>query len=147
MRTIRIKRSGRLAKIAIWSIGGLLAFLALLVLIVALFDWNRLRPMVSEKASEALQRPVSIEGDLDVDWQWRDGFLPWPYITANNIVVGHPEGFAATQENMGEIEYLSVAINPVPLFSKHVEIPRLEIGDSRIVLERNEEGNNNWVYE
>jgi len=138
---------GRLAKIAIWSIGGLLAFLALLVLIVALFDWNRLRPMVSEKASEALQRPVSIEGDLDVDWQWRDGFLPWPYITANNIVVGHPEGFAATQENMGEIEYLSVAINPVPLFSKHVEIPRLEIGDSRIVLERNEEGNNNWVYE
>ena len=48
---------------------------------------------------------------------------------------------------MAKIESLSLAINPLPLFSKHVEIPRLEIGDSRIVLERNEEGNNNWVYE
>ena len=69
---------GRLAKITLWTVAVLVGLLALLVLVVALFDWNRLRPMVEEKASEALQRPVSIEGDLEVDWQWRDGFYRGP---------------------------------------------------------------------
>ena len=137
----------RVARIAAWTIGGLVALLALLVLVVALFNWNYLRPYVEEKASDALQRPVSIEGDLDVDWQWRGGIIPWPQITAHDIVAGHPEGFSGTHDEMGRIARLSLSVNPIPLLSRHVEIPRLEIGDSRILLERNAEGNNNWVYE
>src|SRR5690606_7714895 len=84
----------------------------LLVLVVALFDWNALRPGVSEKASDALQRPVAIEGDLNVDWQWRSGWLPWPHVTARNIVAGQPEGFSGGDEAMARIEYLGLAINP-----------------------------------
>src|SRR5690606_17649357 len=48
---------------------------------------------------------------------------------------------------MARIEYLGLAINPIPLFARHVEIPRLEIGQTRIVLRRNAQGGNNWVYE
>lgn len=136
----------RAARITLWSVCGLLGLLALLVLIIALFDWNRLRPWVEEKATEALQRPVSIQGDLDVQWDWRDGWLPWPQISARNIVAGHPEGFQGENERMAEVDYLNVSINPFPLFSRHVEIERLEIGDSRLVLERNLEDKNNWAY-
>lgn len=138
---------GRIAKISLWVVAGLAGLVALLVLVVALFDWNALRPWVSEKASDALQRPVAIEGDLDVDWQWRSGWLPWPHVTARNIVAGQPEGFSGGDEAMARIEYLGLAINPIPLFARHVEIPRLEIGQTRIVLRRNAQGGNNWVYE
>ena len=138
----------RSARIAAWTLAGLASVIVLLIVIVAVFDWNRLRPWVADKASDALQRPVAINGDLDVDWQWRSGFVPWPHITANDIVVGHPEGFAGSQgEEMAEIAHLALDINPMPLLNRRVEIPRLEFGDSRIVLERNAEGDNNWVYE
>lgn len=138
---------GRIARISLWTVAGLVGLAALLVVVVAIFDWNRLRPWVAGKASAALQRPVSIDGDLDVDWQWRDGILPWPRITARKLVAGNPEGYAGEHEQMASIDYLALSINPVPLFARHVEIPRLEIGDSRVVLERNAQGDNNWVYE
>lgn len=137
---------GRVARVSIWTLAGLAGLVALVVLVIAIFDWNRLRPWVSEKASEALQRPVSIEGDLDVDWQWQGG-LPWPRITVRQIVAGNPEGFAGTQGDMARIDRLALSINPLPLLSRHVEIPRLEIGDSRVVLERNAGGEHNWAYE
>ena len=139
---------GRVARISFWTLTGLLGLTLLLLIIVAIFDWNRLRPWVEARATEAVQRPVSIEGDLDVDWQWRNGVLPWPHITVRNIVAGHPEGYAGTQgDEMARIDYLALDINPLPLFSRHVEIPRLEIGDSRLALQRNAQGENNWVYE
>ena len=137
----------RAARISIWIVTGLVALLALLVLIIALFNWNWLKPFVEDKASDALQRPVVIEGDLDVEWDWREGWLPWPRITAEQVTAGHPEGFEGTDENMARIEFLAVTINPMPLFTRHVEIERVEIGESRLVLERNLEDKNNWGYE
>lgn len=131
----------------LWAAVGVAGLLILAFAVVALFDWNYLRPKVEERASIALQRPVSIQGDLDVDWEWRDGWLPWPHITANQVVVGHPEGFAGKGEHMAKIDYLALSLNPLPLFKRHVEIPRLEIGDSSIHLERNLEEQHNWAYE
>ena len=137
----------RAARWISWTLAGVVGLLALLVLVIALFNWNYLRPTVEERASAALQRPVSIEGDLDVDWQWRDGWIPWPHITANEITVGHPEGFVGSGENMASIEYLALSLNPLPLLKRHVEIPRLEIGDSSILLERTLDEQHNWAYE
>lgn len=137
----------RAARYVLWTIIGLAGLLAMLILVIALFNWNLLRPWVEEKASAALQRPVAIQGDLDVQWRWQGGGLPWPHITAHQLVAGHPEGFTGEGEQMAEIDYLGLSINPVPLFARHVEIPRLEIGSSRILLQRNTEDNNNWTYE
>lgn len=137
----------RLIKITSWAFAAMAVLLVLLVAIVAIFDWNYLRPWVAEQASKALQRPVSIEGDLDIDWQWRGGALPWPHVTARDIVARPPQGFSGGHDEMVRVNYLALDINPLPLLSRHVEIPRLEIGDSRITLERNAQGQNNWVYE
>ena len=137
----------RTARWLAWIAGGVVGLVVLLVIIVAVFEWNYLRPKVEEQASAALQRPVSIEGDLDVEWRWDDGWVPWPHITANDVVVDHPEGFSGSGEHMARIDYLALSLNPLPLLQKHVEIPRLEIGDSRISLQRNLEEKNNWAYE
>jgi len=137
----------RAARFVLWILAGLTGLMALAVVVIALFNWNVLRPWVAEKASDALQRPVAIEGDLDVEWRWQGGGLPWPHITARDLVAGHPEGFSGDGEHMAHVDYLAISINPVPLFAQHVEIPRLEIGDSRILLQRTVEDRNNWVYE
>ena len=137
----------RAARFVLWMLAGLAGLLALLVVVIALFNWNLLRPWVAEQASEALQRPVAIEGDLEVEWRWQGGGLPWPHITARELVAGHPDGFSGEGEDMARVDYLALSINPIPLFARHVEIPRLEIGDSRILLQRNLDDQNNWVYE
>lgn len=137
----------RAARWVSWTAAGVLGVPALLIIVIAVFNWNYLRPQVEERASAALQRPVSIEGDLDVQWRRQEGWIPWPHITANEVVVGHPEGFSGRGENMASIEYLALTLNPLPLLKKHVEIPRLEIGDSSIVLQRNLEKQHNWAYE
>src|SRR3954470_18263395 len=85
----------------------LLALLAILVAIpviavifVATFDWNRARPWLNEKASDALDRPFAIRGDLTVEWQlparhmsggdatWRD-MIPWPHLVARDVHMGN----------------------------------------------------------
>jgi len=137
----------RAARWISWSVAGVLGVLVLLIIIVAVFDWNRLRPMVEERAAAALQRPVSIEGDLDVDWRWQDGLVPWPHITAQEVAIGHPEGFSGSGEHMARLDYLAVSVNPIPLLKRHVEIPLLEVGDSKISLQRNVEEQHNWVYQ
>lgn len=139
-----MRRAGRFF---MWGLAGLASLVALLALVIAIFDWNVLRPWLAEKASDALQRPVAIEGNLDVDWSWRSGGLPWPHITARQLVAGQPEGVTGQDEAMAQVDYLALTINPMPLFTRHVEITRLEIGDSRILLQRDQGGHNNWSYE
>src|SRR5690606_24168622 len=141
------QRMTRATRWLLWAAAGLIGVLLVLIVIIATFDWNRLRPWVEEKAGDALQRPVSIQGDLDVDWQWRSGWLPWPHISGHDIVVAHPEGFAGTGEHMARIDYLGLSVNPLPLLKRHVEIPRLEIGQSRVFLQRNQQEQTNWIYQ
>lgn len=136
----------RAARISLVTAAGVSGLIAVLVIGVAVFDWNRLRPWLAGMASEAIQRPVTIEGDLEVDWDWR-GAVPWPHIAVRNIVAGNPAGFDGARQEMARIDQLSFAINPLPLIRRHVEIPRLEIGDALIILEKNSQGRHNWAYE
>lgn len=57
----------RTTKIAVGIVGGLALLAAILVVVVATFDWNRARPMINERISAAIGRPFAINGDLSVD--------------------------------------------------------------------------------
>lgn len=48
------------------------AFLLLIVvaiILIATFDWNRLKPTINQKVSAELNRPFAIRGDLGVVWE------------------------------------------------------------------------------
>lgn len=47
----------RTRKILAWTVGSLFLLLAVLVLIIAFFDWNRIKPPLNAKVSEELHRP------------------------------------------------------------------------------------------
>src|SRR5476649_2011276 len=77
-------------KIAAWTFASLIVLLAVLVLIIVFFDWNRIKPPLNAKVSEELHRPFAINGNLAVVWQrepdeggWR-AWIPWPHVIAED---------------------------------------------------------------
>ena len=59
----------RTRKAFIWTLASLVVLLAALVVIIAFFDWNRIKPSLNAKVSEELHRPFAINGNLAVIWQ------------------------------------------------------------------------------
>ena len=89
--------ASRRQKIVFWSVFTPLALIAILVVIILTFDWNRLKPWLNDKVSESIGRPFAINGDLSVTWKrsqgetgWRT-LVPWPRLSAKDISVGNPD--------------------------------------------------------
>lgn len=84
---------------------GMLAVLVLAVVgIIALMDWNRLKPWVNEKVSAATGREFAIDGDLQLRWTWPqpldDGWRHWiPGVTvvAGDLRLGQPPGWQVAE--------------------------------------------------
>ena len=84
-------------KILTWSLASLVLLLAALVVFIATFDWNLIKPTLNEKVSAALNRPFAINGNLAVAWRREEGeegwraWIPWPRFSAEDITLGNPE--------------------------------------------------------
>jgi uncharacterized protein involved in outer membrane biogenesis len=83
-------------------IGGTVLFVFLLVVVlivvIATFDLNRLKPAINQKVTAELHRPFAINGDLGVQWMrqpdqvgWRK-WVPWPHLHAEDVVLGNHPG-------------------------------------------------------
>ncbi|WP_313313325.1 AsmA family protein [Pulveribacter sp.] len=97
-------RHARVLRWVLAVLAGLLALLALAVVLVATFDWNRVKPWVNDKVSEATGRRFAIEGDLSARWHWpqplETGWRRWvPGVTvqAQQLSLDNPEGFIVVQ--------------------------------------------------
>ena len=53
----------RPVRILIWTFATLVTLLAILIVVIATFDWNRVKPLLNEKVSAALHRPFAINGN------------------------------------------------------------------------------------
>ena len=56
-------------KITTSVIGVFLLLIVVLIIVIATFDWNRLKPTINQKVSTELNRPFAIRGDLGVVWE------------------------------------------------------------------------------
>lgn len=135
----------------IWIPAVLGLLLAALVVFVLLFDWNMLKPTISERVSEALDRPFSIEGDLSVDWRrdrqsdgWRS-WVPTPHIAAEQMMLGNPEW--AEGETFVSLQRAEMYLALLPLLSKVVRIPRIDVQQPLADLQRQADGQNNWTFD
>ena len=140
----------------------LLSLLAILIaipviafIIVATYDWNKARPWLNAKASDALDRPFAIRGDLSVRWEqpashmkgqdktWRD-YIPWPHLVAKDVHLGNPAGME--QSDMASLGEGSFSLNPLALLQHRINIPLLSFQAPRVALVRNDETHNNWTF-
>lgn len=147
--------NGRRKKILLSVIGVLIAIPVIAVIFILTFDWNKARPWLNAKVSEAIERPFAIRGNLAVQWEiparnmapgdrhLRD-WLPWPHLIANDVHVGNPANMQ--QADMASVRQFSFSLNPFGLLHRTIGIPVLRFDAPRVDLVRTDDEHYNWVY-
>jgi uncharacterized protein involved in outer membrane biogenesis len=133
----------------------LLAIPAIALAVLLTYDWNKARPWLNAKTSEAIGRPFAIRGNLSLQWEkpanaiaeheriWRD-FIPWPHLIANDVHVGNPPGMPA--RDMASVRQFSFSLNPFGLLHHTIAIPVLRFDAPAVELLRSADGSNNWTF-
>ncbi|PFH09674.1 hypothetical protein BCF11_2074 [Collimonas sp. PA-H2] len=142
----------RPARLFLWSLAALVGLIAVCAALLLTFDWNRAKPWLNQRVSEAAGRPFAIRGDLALTWQksqsdldsWRR-WVPWPRLSAKDIVLDNPE-WAKTGPHMAEIGQLTFSLSPLPLLAHRIVLPSLELDAPVLALERKPDGDNNWTF-
>src|SRR5579871_206749 len=122
-----------------WTTITLGALLLVIVLLLAFFDWNLLRPMVAHMISTRTGRPVTITGDLRVH--------PWsftPSAEVDGLSVGNPDW--AKQPVMLGARSLMLSISLGRLLRGQLVLPRIEVREPSIDLERDAQGRASWEF-
>ncbi|VVN12573.1 hypothetical protein PS662_03926 [Pseudomonas fluorescens] len=140
----------RTPKIFAWTFASLVVLLAILVLIIVFFDWNRMKPTINHKVSEELHRPFAINGDLSVVWRreldqggWR-AWVPWPHVVAQDLSLGNPDW--SKQPQMVTLKRVELRISPLALLAQRVVIPRIDLTEPNADLQRLADGRANWTF-
>ncbi|MGY3040673.1 uncharacterized protein involved in outer membrane biogenesis [Rhodanobacter sp. TND4EL1] len=140
----------RSRKVLAWIVGVVLALILILVVVIATFDWNRMRPFISDKVSKALGRPFAINGDLTLDWtrdrqgSWLASLVPWPEFTARDISIANPPW--AQQPRFAQLQALRFRLSPFPLLTHRIEVPSLQLVQPSVDLERDKQGRTSWDF-
>lgn len=128
----------RIPRPLLWM-GGLIALLLLLVLILSLLNWNALRAPLTRMMSRKIERPVAIDGNLRVHlWSWT------PSAEIEGLTIGNPDWVG--KDNMIELPRLKVAVVLKDLFAGHLVLANLELDHPKVQLLRDERGRANWDF-
>ncbi|WP_309676987.1 AsmA family protein [Pseudomonas sp.] len=140
----------RTRKVFTWTLASLVVLLAVLVLIIVFFDWNRIKPPLNAKVSEELHRPFAINGNLAVVWQrepdeggWR-AWVPWPHVVAEDLSLGNPDW--SKKRQMVTLKRVELRISPLALLAQRVVIPRIDLTEPNADLQRLADGRANWTF-
>jgi hypothetical protein len=140
----------RTRKMLAWTFASLVVLLAVLVLIIVFFDWNRIKPTLNAKVSEELHRPFAINGNLAVVWRreldeggWR-AWVPWPHVVAEDLSLGNPDW--SKQPQMVTLKRVELRISPLALLAQRVVIPRIDLTEPNADLQRLADGRANWAF-
>lgn len=140
----------RRRKVLSWIAGTLLVLLAVLAIAVALFDWNRTKPFIADKVSQAIGRPFAINGALTVAWRrdrlagWPGSWIPWPEFTARDISIANPDW--AAQPRFAHLDALRFRLSLPALLAHRIEVPTLQLVRPGVDLERDKSGRASWDF-
>jgi uncharacterized protein involved in outer membrane biogenesis len=149
------KHGGKKKKILLGLLATLIAIPVIAIIFILTFDWNKARPWLNAKVSEAIERPFAIRGNLAVEWEvpakrmapsdrhLRD-WLPWPHLIANDVHVGNPA--AMKQMDMARVRQFSFSLNPFGLLHHTIGIPVLRFDSPYVELQRTDATHYNWAY-
>ena len=140
----------RIGKIIAWLLAIIVILIVALAIFILTFDWNRARPYIDDKVTQAIGRPFAINGDLKVGWQhpvgetgWR-GWVPWPRFSAANITVGNPDW--AKQPHFATLDEIDFQVKVLPLLAHDIVIPAINLVNPSVDLERLLDGRDNWTF-
>ncbi|CAB3756289.1 cell envelope biogenesis protein AsmA [Burkholderia puraquae] len=136
-------------KAAAWLAVIVTLALAALVVFMVTFDWNRARPWVDDKVSDAIGRQFAINGDLRIGWRrpvseqgWR-AWVPWPRFSARNVTIANPDW--ARTKHFVTLDEISFEVEALPLMARRIVIPAIDLVNPSVDLERLRDGRVNWT--
>jgi AsmA family protein len=141
----------RAGKIIAWIVGILVIVIAVLVIVFLTFDWNRARPWVDDKVSQAIGRQFTINGDLKVGWRFPPNttgwqrWVPWPRFTAQNISIANPDW--ARQKYFATLDEIDFQVEVLPLLAHDIVIPSINLVNPSVDLERLKDNRDNWTFQ
>ena len=127
----------------------LVAIVALMLIVLLTWDWDRSRPWLNDKVSQAIARDFKIRGHIVVGWHrpltetgWRR-YLPWPRFTADDVVINNPAW--AQKPEFAHLDQIHFDLRLLPLLTKQIEIPTIVLVNPAVDLERLADGRVNWT--
>jgi uncharacterized protein involved in outer membrane biogenesis len=140
----------KFGKIGVWAVAILLVMIAVLLVAFLTFDWNRMRPWVDDKVSQAIGRSFQITGELKVGWRrpanevgWRRWVL-WPRFSAEKITISNPHW--AKQKFFATLDEIDFQVEILPLLAHDIVIPSINLVNPSVDLERLKDSRNNWIF-
>lgn len=124
-------------------VGGILgALVLLLVIFLALFNWDWLRGPIGRMASKQLHREVRIDGHLRVH------LLTWtPRVRIERLFIGQPDwAKSARKQPFGTVESVTVDVRLMPLFAGRIDVPLLDIERPNLALYEDAKSRANWDF-
>ena len=123
-----------------WAGGVVLALAVLLVLFVALFDWNWLRGPIARWATEKTGRELALNGDLAVKLRW-----PLPRIRAEGVTFANPPW--AKHKQMLAADAVEIDIDLPLLFAQRIHLSEVRLDRGVVFLEQSVDGRKNWLLD
>lgn len=122
-------------KYALFAIGGLIALLIMIAVIVAVtFDPNDYKPLIVKMVQEKKQRTLNIEGDIELAF--------WPKIGANLGKVSLSEH--KSEKEFASVQGLKVSLALLPLLRKELVVDTIYIDGARANIIRYKDGSTNF---
>jgi uncharacterized protein involved in outer membrane biogenesis len=116
---------------------GIGALIVVLLLVIALFPWNRLRGPVSRELSAKLDRPVHMAA-LHGSLFWR------PHIQVRGLTIGNPRWAGGGQ--MVTVQRIDLELAFWPLFRGAIVLPKVALVHPVVRLYRRADGRANWDF-
>jgi len=127
-------------KVIKWvAIGGGSLFLLIILafLIIPKFvDIQKYKPEIEKKVAEAIGRPFTLGGDINLS------LFPWAGLSFSDLHLGNPPGFKG--KDFLSVKSFELRVKLIPLILKEIQVKRFVLDGPRIFLERRKDGLGNW---
>ncbi len=124
-------------KYILYSLGGLILLLVLLIAGVVMFvDPNDYRDRIEQAASEQIGRSLQINGPMELS------FFPWLGVEVQDVTLANAPGFAP--QHMLSVHKAGLKVKLLPLISRDVQVGTLFLEDAVFNLAKNGQGKSNW---
>ncbi len=121
-----------------------------IVIFIATFDWNRLRPWLQSSIGDASGRSVVIDGDLVASWHWQrrvDGTNTWSPglgISAAKVRIGNPAW--AKGAYFAQLQAIELDLRLLPLLWHEIAIPSVRLVRPSLDIERRQDRSDNMSF-